>query len=253
MSGGPHTRRNRPGGFSLKRYVFSTTALAFGIGLVVVQLGKSPIQAQGAPAPQPGAQAAGAPRPAPPPLPTFDTTKPTKLDVTQATARYRVKEQLVGVDFLNDAVGSTSAVTGTIVVMPDGKFGPQSKLVVDLKSIASDQELRDGYVRTRILETEKFPTLEFVPTGGLTANVPSPATAQAIGFKMVGNLTLKGVTKPVTWTVAGTLRGATVAGVANTSIKFADFNLPKPSVPLLLSAEDSIALEVEFRAARSAM
>lgn len=221
--------------------------------MVALQLAKTPVLAQGAAAPQGGAPAAGAARPAPPPLPTFDTTKPTKLDLTQATARYRVKEQLVGVDFLNDAVGSTSAVTGTIVVMPDGKFGPQSKLVVDLKSLSSDQELRDGYIRNRVLDTEKFPTLDFVPTAGLTANVPSQPTAQAIGFKMTGNMTIKGVTKPVTWNIAGTLRGATVAGVATTSIKFSDFNLPKPAVPLLLSAEDTIGLEIEFRAARSAM
>lgn len=221
--------------------------------MVALQLAKTPVLAQGAAAPQGGAPAAGAARPAPPPLPTFDTTKPTKLDLTQATARYRVKEQLVGVDFLNDAVGSTTAVTGTIVVMPDGKFGPQSKLVVDLKSLSSDQELRDGYIRNRVLDTEKFPTLEFVPTAGLTANVPSQPTAQAIGFKMTGNMTIKGVTKPVTWNIAGTLRGATVAGVATTSIKFTDFNLPKPAVPLLLSAEDTIGLEIEFRAARSAM
>lgn len=236
----------------MKRYI-STTALALGVGIVALQLAKTPVLAQGAAAPQGGAPAAGAARPAPPPLPTFDTTKPTKLDLTQATARYRVKEQLVGVDFQNEAVGSTTGVTGTIVVMPDGKFGPQSKLVVDLKSISSDQELRDGYIRTRVLDTEKFPTLEFVPTGGLTANVPSQPTAQAIGFKMIGNLTLKGVTKPVTWNIVGTLRGATVAGVATTSIKFADFNLPKPAVPLLLSADETIALEIEFRAARSAM
>lgn len=221
--------------------------------MVALQLAKTPVLAQGAAAPQGGAPAAGAARPAPPPLPTFDTTKPTKLDLTQATARYRVKEQLVGVDFLNDAVGSTTAVTGTIVVMPDGKFGPQSKLVVDLKSLSSDQELRDGYIRNRVLDTEKFPTLDFVPTAGLTANVPSQPTAQAIGFKMTGNMTIKGVTKPVTWNIAGTLRGATVAGVATTSIKFSDFNLPKPAVPLLLSAEDTIGLEIEFRAARSAM
>ncbi|MGE3178767.1 MAG: YceI family protein [Vicinamibacterales bacterium] len=234
----------------MKRYI-SLTALALGVGIATLQVAHLPVLAQGA-APQGGAPA-GAPRQAPPPLQTFDTTKPTKLDLTQATARYRVKEQLVGVDFLNDAVGSTSAVTGTIVVMPDGKFGPQSKLVVDLKTLTSDQELRDGYIRNRVLETEKFPTMEFVPTAGLAANVPSEPTAKAIGFKMVGNMTLKGVTKPVTWNVAGTLRGAAVAGVATTQIKFSEFNLPKPAVPLLLSAEDTITLEVEFRAARSVL
>ena len=179
--------------------------------------------------------------------------KPAKLDLTMATARYRVKEQLVGVSFMNDAVGTTDKVTGTLVIMPNGSFGPQSKLTVDMKSLNSDQELRDGYIRTRVLDAEKFPTLEFVPkrTQGLPAPLPSQPTAQALGFQLIGDMTLKGVTKEVTFNIAGTLRGATVAGVATTSFKFQDFNLPKPAVPLLLSAEDTINLEVEFRAARS--
>ena len=238
-------------GLDLKRYL-STAAVVAGIGLVGWQLAAG-LQAQGAAAPQGGAPAAPAAGRGPAPLPTFDTSKPAKLDLTTASARYRVKEQLVGVSFMNDAVGSTDKVTGTIVIMPNGSFGPQSKLTVDMKSLSSDQEMRDGYIRNRVLDAEKFPVMEFVPkrAQGLPAPLPSPPAAQAIGFQMIGDMTLKGVTKEVTFNIAGTLRGATVAGVASTSFKFTDFNLPKPAVPLLLSAEDTINIEVEFRAARS--
>jgi polyisoprenoid-binding protein YceI len=236
----------------LKRYL-SIAALVVGVGLVGLQLAGAGLQAQGAAAPQGAAPAAPAAGRGPAPLPTFDTSKPAKLDLTTATARYRVKEQLVGVSFMNDAVGTTDKVTGTIVILPNGSFAPQSKLTVDMKSLNSDQELRDGYIRARVLDAEKFPTLEFVPkrAQGLPAPLPSQPTAQALGFQMIGDMTLKGVTKEVTFNIASTLRGATVAGVATTSFKFADFNLPKPAVPLLLSAEDTINLEVEFRAARS--
>ena len=51
----------------------------------------------------------GGQRGGPPP----DPTKPHKLEITQGTrARYRVTEQLAGINFPNDAVGSTEAVTG---------------------------------------------------------------------------------------------------------------------------------------------
>src|SRR5437867_3969044 len=75
------------------------------------------------------------------------------------SARYRVREQLVGHDLPSDAVGTTGAVTGTIVIGTDGKLIPaESKFVVDLKPLKSDENRRDRYVQGRILETEKFPT-----------------------------------------------------------------------------------------------
>lgn len=202
-------------------------------------------------APPAGAPAAGAR----PPLPTFDTTKPAKLDLVEATARYRVQERLVGLSVLSDAVGTTSAVTGGLVLGADGKFGPQSKITIDLRTFRSDQEPRDNFIKTRTLETDKFPTLEFVParTQGLQIPLPSPPQIQVIGFELVGNATLHGVTKEVSFDVVATLRGGTVAGRAIGALVFADFNITKPAVPVLLSVDDKIQIEVEFRASRSAL
>ena len=202
-----------------------------------------------------GAQGPQGQQGAPPPLPTFDTTKPAKLDMVEAKGRYRVQEQLVGIDFLSDAVGTTNAVTGSLVIGPDGTIGSQSKLTVDLRTLTSDQEMRDGFIRSRTLETDKYPMLEFAPrrSQGLPIPLPSPPQAQAFGFQLVGDMTLHGVTKPVTWNVVATLRGATVAGRATTTLLFSDFNITKPAVPLLLKADDKIQLEVEFRCNRSAL
>src|SRR5262245_40105338 len=71
--------------------------------------------------------------------PPPDPTKPHKLEVTQGTkARYKVREQLAGINFPSDAVGTTEAVTGAVVVKPDGSIdAAQSKLTVDLKTLAS--------------------------------------------------------------------------------------------------------------------
>jgi polyisoprenoid-binding protein YceI len=183
-----------------------------------------------------------------------DTSRPQRLEIKAGTtARYKVREQLAGVPFPSDAVGTTQGVTGIIVVGPDGSLGPDSKVTVDLKSITSDQALRDGYVQSRVFETDKYPTLVFVPKRavGLPAPLPSSMQAQA-GFQLVGDMTLHGVTREVTWNVVATFWNDTVAGHATTTTDFQTFNLSKPSLARLLSVDDKIELEIEFKAQRSA-
>ena len=219
-------------------------ALFIGQGL---QTGSALAQSQpAAQTPPPGGGRGG-----PPP----DPTKPHKLEITQGTkARYRVTEQLAGISFPNDAVGTTEAITGSIIVNPDGSIAPGSKVTVDLKTLSSDQSMRDNYLQNRTLETAKFPTLEVVPkrTVGLASPLPSGNQAQA-GFQLVADVTLHGVTKETTWNVVATFGNAAVAGRATTTVDFAMFNMTKPSLARLVSVEEKIHLEIEFRCTRTAM
>lgn len=187
-------------------------------------------------------------------VPPPDPTKPHKLEVTTGTtARYKVREQLAGINFPSDAVGTTDAVTGAIVVKPDGTIdAAQSKITVDLKTLTSDQQMRDGYLQNRTLETAKFPTMEFVPRRAVGLPAPLPAAMQAqAGFQLIGDLTLHGVTKEATWNVVATFGAEVVGGRATTTIDFASYNLTKPSLARLVSVEDKIDLEIEFRCKRS--
>ena len=194
-----------------------------------------------------GAPAAGA-RGGPPPL---DPTKPHRLDIAPGSkARYKVREQLAGIDFPSDAVGGTEAISGFLILRPDGSFDPQSKLTVDLKTLASDQSMRDGYLQRNTLETEKFPTMDLIPKRATGLATPLPSTGQA-GFRLVSDVTLHGVTKEVTWTVVSTFGNDSIAGRATTTTDFATFNMTKPSLARLLSVDDKIDLEVEFRFKRS--
>ncbi len=201
--------------------------------------------------PPPGAGPGGRAN-APPP----DPTKPQKLEIAEGTkARYKVREQLAGISFPSDAVGTTEAVTGTLVVNPDGSIdATRSKLTVDLRTLKSDQQMRDGYIQKNTLESEKFPMIEFVPkrATGLPVPIPAGMGAQA-GFQLIGDMTLHGVTKEATWNVVATFGNDQVAGRATTTLQFATFNLTKPSLARLMSVDDKIDLEIEFRAKRSAM
>jgi polyisoprenoid-binding protein YceI len=185
--------------------------------------------------------------------PPPDPTRPHKLEVTQGTkARYRVTEQLAGISFPNDAVGTTEAITGAIIINPDASIAAGSKLIVDLKTLSSDQSMRDNYIQTRTLETNKFPTLEVVPTKVVGLPAPLPAGNQAqVGFQLIADTTLHGVTKETTWNVVAVMGPAIVGGRATTTIDFATFNMTKPSLARLMSVDDKIHLEIEFRCTRT--
>lgn len=225
-----------------------TLALALGVvaGFALTRLGaQTP-----ATGPAPGAAPGRAMTPAP------DPTRPQKIDIAPGTkARYRVREQLAGINFPSDAVGNTEAVTGALVINPDGSVDvPRSKITVDLRTLASDQQMRDGYVQNNTLETAKYPFLEFVPKRavGLPIPFPSAPPAQA-GFQLIGDLSLHGVTSEVSWNVVATFGPDQVSGRATTTLQFATFKMAKPSLARLLSVDDRIELEVEFRAKRSGL
>jgi polyisoprenoid-binding protein YceI len=174
-----------------------------------------------------------------------------RLDLVEGSqARYRVREQLAGISFPNDAVGTSSTVTGTLVLGPNGAVvSNESKLTLDLRTFKSDQERRDGYLQRNTLETETFPLAEFVPrrAEGLPHPFPTEPPAQA-GFRLIGDMTLHGVTSELSWNVIATFVEGRVSGVATTSFPFSTFKLEKPTLARLLSVDDTINLELEFRA-----
>ena len=162
-------------------------------------------------------------------------------------ARYRVREQLVGFDLPNDAVGVTKDIAGKLVVGKDGKIvRDSSRIVIQVSSLKSDKARRDGFVQRSTLETAKYPQVEFVPASfqGLAEPIP-PGTTKT--FSIVGDLTVHGATRPTTWQVTAHADGADVVGSAETVFTFKDFALDQPKVPVLLSVADSIKLEYDFR------
>jgi polyisoprenoid-binding protein YceI len=167
-------------------------------------------------------------------------------------ARYRVREQLMGANLPNDAIGKTSEITGSILAYPDGRIvKDSSKIVVNLKNLKSDKDRRDGFLQRRTLETEKYPTVELVPTSIRGFNGTLPASGSAT-FELLGDLTVHGVTTPSVWQVSAHADGSDVAGTATTAFTFKDISLDQPKVPVVLSVADTIKLEYDFRFAREA-
>src|SRR3954464_2350502 len=168
------------------------------------------------------------------------------IDTVGTVVRYRVRERLVGKDLDNDAIGATRAVSGQIALNADGAvIAEESKITIDVTGLKSDQDCRDNFVRRRLLMTDSNPTVVFQPTGikGGPKTIPTSGNAT---FTLVGNLTVKGVTKPTTWTVDARYLPTAVVGTAATAFTFADFSITQPRVPVVLSVADTIRLEGDF-------
>lgn len=164
----------------------------------------------------------------------------------QSTATFRVREQLAGRELPNDAVGTTGAVTGQLALLPNGSLaGEQSKISVDLRELKTDDSRRDNFIKRNTLQTDQYPLAEFVPTRAQGLPSPLPTSGEH-SFQLTGIMTMHGQQKETTWDVKAKREGSRLTGTATTAVKFGDFGMTQPRVPLVLSIVDDIRLEIEL-------
>ncbi len=142
-----------------------------------------------------------------------------KLDPTHSTIAFTVKHLAI-----SKVRGSFEKFDLTIVTTPDDSDGIHSiEAVIDVASVNTNQAQRDAHLRTSdFFLVDEHPTAEFRSTGG---------TWDGDDFTIVGELTLRGVTKEVVLTgelggVTTDSSGATRAGAsATTTINRHDFGV----------------------------
>lgn len=156
---------------------------------------------------------------------------------------YRVREKLAFLSAPNDAVGRTPAVGGTVTVA--GRRVTAAKVEVDLRELASDNPRRDGAIRSNGLESDRFPSATFVLTGPVELDA-EPVAGKGVGGDAAGNLTLHGVTRPVTVPLKGRWDGdrLSVAGAVPVSLR--EFRIEAPTIGPVVSIEDRATVEIQL-------
>ena len=170
----------------------------------------------------------------------------TLTDKSKATVS--VREQLVGVNLPSDAVLTATGASGGFLLKDDGTFSAESKISIDLTTLASDARNRDDFVKMDTLQVRQFPRAEFTPTKISGITLPLPATGD-LTFTLTGNMTIHGKTKEVTFDVKAKRSGGdlTATAAANPTWRFADFGMTAPSVPFrVVSVTDEIRLVVDI-------
>jgi polyisoprenoid-binding protein YceI/Na+-translocating ferredoxin:NAD+ oxidoreductase RnfD subunit len=211
-----------------------------------------------APAVPPAPTAAPSPTIASPAPTEAASAKPTAAGDLRLTllpegsqASYHAHEQLVGRSLPNEAVGTTPAVSGNIILASDGAVvADQSAITVDLRSLHSDENRRDNFIQRNTLQTAQFPTAVFVPRAVEGLPLPLPTEGEA-SFRLSGDLTVHGVTRPVTWQATAQFNGQDVTGSATTNVQLSDFEMTQPKAGPVVSVEDGLGLQLDFHAVRA--
>ena len=166
-------------------------------------------------------------------------------------ARYKVDETFFGRG-LSTAVGTTSAIAGDLYL--DRQRVSASRIdtiTVDISRLTSDSSQRDNRIRRSWLESSRFPQATFV-TKRLEGLPDAPyAEGQELTFKIVGDLTVRTVTKEVTWDARGKIVGDTFTGTATTNFNMTDFGFEPPEIAGTLKAENGVIVELELQARRA--
>lgn len=170
------------------------------------------------------------------------TTAPAGATNWVATAGsevgYRVKEVLFGVD--TTAVGRTDQVTGSMTI--EGTQVTATEFTIDVASITSDESRRDGQFRGRIMSADEFPTAGFVLTAPIELGVESAEGAE-VAATATGELTLRGVTLPVTFEVNAKQQNGLIGVQGAIPVVFADYEIANPSTSGITTEDHGL---VEF-------
>ena len=186
------------------------------------------------------------------PAPTAQpSAAPGEVSITLgdgSLARYVIREQLARNDLPNDAVGETPDVSGSIVFDADGAVvSERSRLELNLATLRSDSNRRDDFLRGNSLESNKFPTAEFVVNDTTGMPWPLPDSGEA-SFQLSGDMRVCEVTRPLTWDVTVEFGPNNVTGQTTTTFTFDTFEIEKPSLFFIISVADEIRLELDIAA-----
>jgi polyisoprenoid-binding protein YceI len=137
---------------------------------------------------------------------------------------HRVSQELFGQSA--EAVGRSEGVTGSLTM--DGTTVTEATFEVDMATFESDESRRDGQFEGRIMEVDQFPTASFVLIEPIELG-EKPAEGAEVEVEITGELTLHGVTRPVTIPHVARLDGSTFAVNGSVTVTFADYEIDDPS------------------------
>lgn len=167
-----------------------------------------------------------------------------------SSASFTLNEVLSGRN--NTVVGTTNQVAGEIVLNFDNPQASQLGTIrINARTFATDSGMRDGMIRREILKSgqDEFEFIDFEPTAinGLPATVE---VGKSYDLEIVGNLTIVGQTKEVTFTANVTIDSKTqISGTATTTVSRDDYGIAIPSVPRVANVDNDVLLTLNFVAA----
>lgn len=152
-------------------------------------------------------------------------------------AGFRVDKELF-VGGTQVAVGRSGDVTGSITIA-DGEVSG-GEIVVVMSSLESDIPARTGAVLDAV-KADDFDTATFAITSATAIDTAALEAGETVAADIAGDLTIAGVTNPVTVAAEATIAEAGLAlVVGSTDLTWADFGIDTPSSTAGEVADDGV-------------
>lgn len=170
-----------------------------------------------------------------------------EIDKTASEVRFEIDETLRGSPVR--VVGTTSEVAGQIRVdFDDPASSEVGEIVINVRTLSTDDSLRDRAIRGQILGTgdpdNEF--ARFVPA--VVEGLPDQiAVGDGFPVSVTGDFTLSGATSPVTFEGNVTLAAQNRLEIeASATVLHADFDLSIPEIPIIANVSDEVTLAVNL-------
>lgn len=177
---------------------------------------------------------------------------PVQLVPGESTVSYTAHERLFGQPSpFADVVGTTKSVEGEFLVRPNpAPVITALRVVVDLRTLKTDDSNRDVDIRDNYLHFDTYPYAIFTAAGArVVAGAYTPG--QAVTFTLAGTLRMRDTTHAETFTVRAALNGDTLTGLAAGVIHISDFGWADPTLAGSFSVADALPVRIDFTAVRA--
>jgi polyisoprenoid-binding protein YceI len=150
---------------------------------------------------------------------------------------------------LVDVIGRTQEFEGQFNINFDDLSALEgtNQFAVKLNTLTTDQSRRDNWILSNGPQFNTYPLAEFTATG-LEGPPESYTEGEEVQFRLLGDLTIREITQPVTFDVTAKVEGDTVTGVATADLKMTDFGIDPPNFANTLSVANEFQVQVEFTA-----
>ena len=170
-----------------------------------------------------------------------------RIDPTESSLRYEVQEKFAGKE-TSSATVTTSGIAGDIAIDPTDLAGARvGTMVVNLEQLHSDNNLRDARLRLDYLESHEHPLATFEPDE-ITGLEGELVEGEKQTFTLTGDLTVKEITKPVTFEGTASLDDGALAVKATTEAKLSDFDAGPIRIAGMVSTDDDAELTLDLTA-----
>lgn len=160
-----------------------------------------------------------------------------------SVAGYRVDEVLNGDDVT--VVGRTEDVTGSVTI--DGTELSSGAVTVDLSTVATDNDRRDGYFSSQAIDTSEHPDATFTVTAPV--DLSALANSGTAELQLPGTLEINGSSNDATANVTATQTDDGLAVTGSIDVAWSDYGVEAPDLGFV-SVEDTG--QVEFSLALTA-